>query len=85
MITVKMVIGLLAFEERAESLLRRGFIIVPWGTICIMFFQPHGIKVFRRNKLCGLSLALVVSSEVENKRRYYTTLITAVFYIWTIT
>ena len=49
MITVKMVIGLLAFEERAESLLRRGFIIVPWGTICIMFFQPHGIKVFRRN------------------------------------
>lgn len=54
MITVKMVIGLLAFKERAESLLRRGFIIVPWGTTYIMFFQPPGIQVFDEIKLYGL-------------------------------
>ena len=54
MITIKMVIGLSAFEERAESLLRRGFIIAPWETTCIMFFQPPGFQVFDEIKLCGL-------------------------------
>ena len=56
MIKVKMVIGLLAFEERAESLLRRGFIIVPWETTCFMFFQPPGIQAFGEIKWCGFFL-----------------------------
>ena len=84
MITVKMVIGLLAFEERVESLMRRGFIIVPRGTTYMMFFQPSGIQVFDEIKSCGLSfLALVVLPEVEitvNLQKFM-----AVFYTWTIT
>ena len=56
MITVKMAIRLLAFEERAESLLRRGFIIVPWETTCFMFFQPPGIQAFDEIKWCGFFL-----------------------------
>ena len=54
MITVKMVIGLLAFEERAESLLRRGFIIVPWGQFVSCFFNPMVFKCSDEIKLCRL-------------------------------
>ena len=68
MITVKMVIGLLAFEERAESLLRRGFIIVPWETTCFMFFQPPGIQAFDEIKLCGLFF-FGPSSFIRNRKQ----------------
>ena len=37
-----------------ESFLRRGFIIVPRGTTCMMFFQPPGIQVFDEIKLYAM-------------------------------
>ena len=37
-----------------ESFLRRGFIIVPRGTTCMMFFQPPGIQVFNEIKLYAM-------------------------------
>ena len=56
MITVKMVIRLLAFEEQVESLMRRGFIIVPRGTSCMMFFHPSGVQVLATKLNCVDSL-----------------------------
>ena len=37
-----------------ESFLRRGFIIVPPGTSCMMFFQAPGIQVFDEIKLYAM-------------------------------